>query len=75
MNIGDQVRLIRVPPDLPIGDTALPTEATFRTCLGHVFTVVGFKDIGWAELLTEPVTGNVGETIWVEQEYLELVSK
>ncbi len=40
-----------------------------------MFTVIGFNDIGWAELLIEPVTGNVGETIWAEQEFLELVSK
>jgi hypothetical protein len=46
MKIGDKVRLIALPPDLPVGDADLPTKAVFRKCAGHDFVVVGFNDIG-----------------------------
>jgi hypothetical protein len=66
--------LIGVPHDLPAGDTDLPTKAIFEKCLGHVFTVVSFNAIGLAELPVEAVTGSVGETIWVEPEFLKVIS-
>jgi hypothetical protein len=66
MNIGDQVRLIGIPPNLPVADADLPTKAVFEKCLGNVFTVVSFNAIGLAELPIEAVTGSIGETIWVE---------
>ena len=71
MKIGDKVRLIALPPDLPVGDAGLPTKGVFNKCLGHDFAVAGFNEIGLAELLVESVTGSVGETIWVEPEFLE----
>ncbi len=37
--------------------------------------IAGFNDIAWAEIEITPVTGSVGETIWIEPEFLELVSK
>ena len=74
MKIGDMVRLVAVPPNLPAGDAQLPTPAIFEKCLGHAFTVVGFNEIGWTEIVVESATGNTGETIWVEPEYLESVS-
>jgi hypothetical protein len=75
MNIGDQVRLIGIPASLPVGDADLSTKTVFEKCLGNVFTVVGFNAIGLAELPIEVVTGGGGETIWVEAEFLEVVSK
>jgi hypothetical protein len=76
MKIGDKFRLIALPPDLPVGDADLPTKAVFNECVGHDFVVVaGFNDIGLAELLVESVTGSVGERIWVEPEFLELIPK
>jgi hypothetical protein len=75
MDIGDKVRLVGIPPNLPVGDADLQTEAAFRKCLGHVFTVVGFNEVGLAELTIELVTGSVGETISVESDFLEVVSK
>jgi hypothetical protein len=75
MNIGDKVRLIAIPPGLPVGKADLPTQAIFEKCLGHEFEVVDFNDIGLAELPIESVTGSLGETIWVEPEFLEILSK
>jgi hypothetical protein len=75
MKIGDKVRLIALPPNLPVGDAQLPTKAVFEKCLGHEFAIVGFNEIGLAELPIESVTGDAGETIWVEQEFLERVSQ
>ncbi len=71
MKIGDRVRLIGVPPNLPEGD--LGTRAVFQRCLGYEFIIAGFQeDCGWLELRVENVTGNPHETIWVEPEYVEL---
>jgi hypothetical protein len=75
MRIGDKVRLMALPPDLPVGDADLPTKAVFDKCLGHDFAVAGFNEIGLAELLVESVTVSVGETIWVEPEFLEQIPK
>ena len=75
MKIGDRVRLIALPASLPVGDAMLATKATFEKCLWHEFFIAGFNEIGLAELPIESVTGSVGETIWVEQEFLEKVSK
>jgi len=75
MRIGDKVWLIALPPDLPVGDVDLSTKAVFNKCLGHDFAVAGFNETGLAELLVESVTGSVGETIWVEPEFLELIPK
>jgi hypothetical protein len=75
VKIGDTVRLTSVPADVPEGDADLPTKKRFQQCLGHVFVIAGFNEIGWAELEITSVTGSVGETIWVEPEFLELVSK
>ena len=75
MRIGDKVRLIALPPDLPVGDADVSTKTVFNKCLGHDFAVAGFNEIGLAELLVESVTGSVGETIWVEPEFLKLIPK
>lgn len=72
MKVGDSVKLVRLPPELPEGDKQLPTKATFEKCVGHLLRIAGFNDLGWAELDIESVTGSVGETIWVEPDYLEL---
>ena len=74
MKVGDAVRLVGVPPDLPKGDADLPTLATFHKCVGRHFLITGFNEIGWAEIDIASVTGSVGETIWVEPQFLELVS-
>jgi hypothetical protein len=72
--VGDKVRIIGLPADLPIGDDRLPTRATLEKCLGQTFTISGFNAIGWAELPIESLTGSVGETIWVEPQFPELAS-
>jgi hypothetical protein len=35
--------------------------------------IAGFNNVGMAELHVESVTGGIGETIWVEKEFLEVV--
>jgi len=73
MNIGTQVRLVGIPDDLP-STPDLPTKAVFAQCVGHEFVVAGLNDLGMAELIVESVTGRTGETIWVEPEFLEILS-
>ena len=74
MKIGSKVRLIGIPPKLP-EKPDMPTQSVFKRCLGHEFVVAGFNDLGMAELRVESVTGSVGETIWVETEFLELLQQ
>ncbi len=74
LRTGSKVRLIGIPGGLE--DSAdFPTKSTFDKCLGHDFLIVGFNDLGTAEPVIESVTGNLGETVWVEPEFLELTSK
>ena len=74
MKIGDKVRLVGIPAGVPEGDSDLPTKKRFEQCLGRVFEIIGFNEIGWAEIEITPVTGSPGEALWVEPEFLELVS-
>ena len=73
MKVGDRVRWIGLPENLPEHES-LPTRATFERCLGQVFITLALNEIGWVELNIESVTGSVNETIWVEPEFLEIVS-
>ncbi len=72
MTVGIRVRIIGMPSDLP-DQSDLPTKAVFAKCVGHEFVVAGFNDLGMAELVVESVTHSVGETIWVEPQFLEVV--
>ena len=74
MKVGSKVRLVSVPDGLE-DYPDLPTKSTFQRCVGNQFVIAGFNDVGMAELDIESVTGNVGETIWVEPRFLEQVSK
>ena len=48
-----------------------PTKSTFEKCVGHDFVIAGFNEAGMAELNIESVTGSIGETIWVEINFLQ----
>lgn len=67
-----RVRLVAIPSGLEDYPDFL-TKSTLEKCVGHEFLVAGFNDLGMAELGIESVTGDMGETIWVEPEFLELV--
>lgn len=67
------MRVIGVPDGLE-DYPDLPTKSTFGRCVGRVFVVEGFNEIGMAELGIKSVTGNVGETIWIETKFLEELS-
>jgi hypothetical protein len=75
MKTGDRVRLTSLPPGLPVGDADLPTRATFGKCVGRDFLITGFNELGMAELDIETATGSIGETIWIEPQFLELISR
>lgn len=74
MKIGDMVRITGVPEGLE-DYPDFPTKSTFERCLKRKFLLAGFNDVGMAEIVIESVTGSVGETIWIEPQFLELVSK
>jgi hypothetical protein len=74
MKVGSKVRLIGTPDDSE-DYPDFPTKSTFERCVGRDFVVAGFNKVGMAEIDIESVTGSVGETIWVEPNFLELISK
>lgn len=74
MTIGTHVRLVGVPGSLE-DYPDFPTKSTFERCVGHEFVIAGFNELGMAELEIESVTGSVGEAIWVEPGFLQVVSK
>jgi hypothetical protein len=74
MKVGDSVRLVGVPNGLE-DYPDFPTKSTFERCVGKEFLIDGFNEQGMAELIIESVTGSLGETIWIEPQYLELILK
>jgi hypothetical protein len=74
MNVGSKVRLIGIPDGLE-DYPDFPTKSTFLKCVGREFIVAGFNEVGMAEINIESVTGSVGEKIWIETKFLELLSK
>ena len=74
MKIGSTVRVIGIPNGLE-DYSDFPTKSTFEKCVGREFVIAGFNELGMAELDIESVNGSVGETIWIEAQFLELISK
>jgi hypothetical protein len=74
MTVGCTVRLTGIPDGLE-DYPDFPTKSTFLKCVGREFIIAGFNEIGMAEIGIESVTGSVGETIWIEPQFLEVVSK
>ena len=74
MKTGDRVRILTIPPDLP-EDDRLRTRSLFEPCVGRVFPIVRFNDIGWLELEVGAVLGKPGynDSIWIEPEHVEIV--
>jgi hypothetical protein len=78
MMVGDRVRVIGVPADLPASDAAagIPLRMLFEHCVGRVFPIVGITDIGWVEFEVGEVIGldACKHSIWLESEFVEIVS-
>lgn len=73
MEIGSKVRIIGIPEGLE-DYPDFPTNSTFIKCVGSEFVIAGFNEVGMAELDISSMNGSVGETIWIEPQFLELVS-
>ena len=77
MKIGDLVRIVGVPDGLPPdGDPdGLNTTSLFRSCVGRVFPIVDFNELGYAELEVGEVTGQPSymASIWIEPQFLSVV--
>ena len=74
MKVGSRVRMIGIPDGLE-DYPDFPTKSTFMKCIGREFVIAGFNEVGMAEIGIESVNGSVGEKIWIEPQFLELVSK
>lgn len=76
--VGDEVRVVQVPPYLYRDDPVdKETADFFERCLGKVFQVEGFDDLGQLELWTtgkgnrrKSFRGLDTHTIWIEPEYV-----
>jgi hypothetical protein len=73
MKIGDKVRILTIPADLPEGE--IRTNSLFEMCKGRVFPIVGFQG-NLIELEVGKVLGREPfmESIWIEPEHVELVT-
>ncbi len=76
--LGDRVRVMRVPPYLYRDDTVdQETARFFERCLGQVFRVEDFDENGQLELWATsegkqaPDLTARTDTIWIEPEYVE----
>ena len=81
MTVGDRVRLVGIPPDLP-NDEKLQTRQLFEKCLGQTFTIAGLDAVdGLPYRLVRLDVGHIlgqasyRQTIWVEPQYLQPVPK
>jgi hypothetical protein len=60
INIGDRVRVIGVPENLPTADTqdGLPLQKLFELCVGRIFPVEdiaeGFAELHVGEIVDQP---------------------
>ena len=72
LKIGDEVRVVKVPPRLQEGE--MGTKTLFDLCLDRIFPIVGFQG-DWIELEVGRVVGQKPfiETIWIEPQFVELV--
>jgi hypothetical protein len=72
MNIGDKVKVSRIPADLPKDNATL--QKLFKGCLGKTFTIAAF-DGDLVELHVGEAFGEAPEKhqIWLEPEYLRHV--
>jgi hypothetical protein len=73
MKVGSKVRVIGIPDGIE-DYSDFPSKSTFTKCVGREFVIAGFNEVGMAELDISSVNGSVGETIWIEPEFLELIS-
>jgi hypothetical protein len=81
MKVGDHVRIVGIPPNLPVDDE-FKTPEIFRLCVGRVFPIPAIQQV---EGLGHPMIGlDVGEvlgmesyreTIYVEPSCLKLVKR
>ncbi len=76
--VGDKVRVLRVPPYLYTDNPADKEAAEFfERCLGRVFRVEGFDEHGQLELWTtgkgnqrKRCRGTDTHSLWIEPEYV-----
>lgn len=72
MKIGDKVRVIGTPENLP--DNEMGTRQLFEQCLGRIFPIQGFLN-GQVELCVGEVVGEPDymHSIWIEPEFVEVI--
>jgi hypothetical protein len=73
MNIGDKVKVTKIPADLPAGNVQL--ETLFQGCLGKTFTIAAVDEDGLYELHVGEAFGKAPEhhVIWLDDDHLKRV--
>lgn len=73
MKVGDRVRILTIPADLPEGE--MRTRSLFEMCIGRIFPIVGFQG-SLIELEVDKVPGREPfmDSIWIEPEHIEIVA-
>jgi hypothetical protein len=73
MKIGDTVRVMKIPADLPPDNAQLQT--LFKGCLNKSFKVAGIDDEGLVELHVGEAFGSAPEhhKVWLEPNHVKLI--
>ena len=75
MEKGDLIRVLRVPS--AVKDCVdFKTRSTLERCVGRLFPIMGFNELGMIELHVGEIIGKPSyiESIWIEPDCVELVS-
>jgi hypothetical protein len=72
MNVGDKVKVTKIPADLPEGNRQL--ETLFKGCVGKTFAIAAFDD-GLLELHVGEAFGKPADfhRIWVGADHVKRV--
>lgn len=75
--VGNRIRVLQVPPSV-LEKMPLETITIFRRCVGQILSIEGFDNRGHLELNVmdngSQAPNSCHHTIWIEPEYVELVS-
>ena len=75
MKIGDKIRVVKIPISAEGVSDEMGTQKLFEDCLGKVFEIKGFDDIGHIELHVGKLRGEKDylHSVWIEPEFVEPV--
>ncbi len=76
MKVGDRVRIVRLPETVRDSEE-FKTRSILERCVGHVFPVMGFNNVGFIQIDIGEIIGKPPyiKSIWIEPDCVELVAE